>query len=316
MKYGKIAGVPQPVSRAVMGSLIFSPEKKELTFSLLDAFAALGGNCIDTAHIYNGGKSEAAIGLWLDERGNRESIVVLDKGCAPTGPESRVTPECIRADLADNRARLKTSYVDLWVLHRDNPAVPVGPIVEELNAQKAAGKMRAFGGSNWTHTRIQEANEYAYKKGLTGFAVSSPNLSLAEPKEAMWAGCISVSAEGCKWHAENQFPLFAWSSQARGFFSGRFGPGRMGLDPDVMRVYYNAENFERLRRAQEMGRKKNASAIQIAFAYVFNQPFPAYCLFGPANPDELNSSLAAVEIGLTPEELKWLNLEANSITSP
>lgn len=311
MKFGKVNGLAQPVSRAVMGSMIFSPEKKENTYALLDEFVKLGGNCVDTAHCYAGGASEKALGMWLNDRGNREKIYVLTKGCHPYKPnEKRVNPEGIRADLTDSLNRLNCKYVDAWMFHRDDPEVPVGPLVEETNAQIAAGKIRVLGASNWSHHRINEFNEYADKKRLKGFVLNSPHLSLANPKEPMWGGCVMLDTDARKWHEKTQFPLFAWSSQARGFFSGRFAPGKLEGDQDVIRVYYNDENFERLRRANELGAKKGVSAIQIAFAYVMQQPFPTWCLIGPANVDELRSSIGALELTLTPQESKWLNLEA------
>jgi aryl-alcohol dehydrogenase-like predicted oxidoreductase len=292
-----------------MGSMIFSPERKENTYALLDEFVELGGNCIDTAIVYGGGVSEKALGMWLAERGNRDKMIVMDKGCHPTTGPSRVTPEGTKEDIGINLSRLNCQYVDVWMFHRDNLDFPVGPLVEETNAQIAAGKVRVLGASNWSHQRIQAFNEYAYKKRLKGFVLNSPHLSLAQPKEPMWSGCAMLDADGRKWHEKTQFPLFAWSSQARGFFSGRFAPDKLDGDKDVIRVYYNDQNFERLRRATELGRKKNVSAVQIAFAYVMQQPFPTWCLIGPANVDELRSSVAALDLSLTPEESRWLNLE-------
>ncbi len=311
MKYGKVAGIEQPVSRAVLGSMVFGIEgaAKENTYALLDTFLKAGGNCIDTAIVYAGGNSEKAIGMWLHDRGNRDKVVLMDKGCIPDGDKQKVNPEGIRSELATNFSRLNTPYLDVWMFHRDDPSYPVGPLVEELNGYKAKGKIRAFGASNWGHTRIQEFNEYAYKKNLAGFSLSSPHLSLAAAKEPMWGGCAMLDTAARAWHTKEQFPLFAWSSQARGFFSGRFGPDKMSGDPDVIRVYYNAENFERLRRAEELGKKKGVSAIQIAFAYVMQQPFPTFCLIGPANVEELHSSINALELTLTPDESLWLNLE-------
>jgi len=311
MKFGKVPGIDRPVSRAVLGSMVFGTEgeAKARTFALLDTYLELGGNCIDTALIYAGGASERGLGLWLNERGTRDRVLILDKGCHPDTKGSRVHPVGIREEIAENLKRLNTTYLDIWAFHRDDPNYPVGPLVEELNAQKAAGRVRVFGASNWTHTRIQEFNEYAEKKGLQGFALNSPHLSLAAAKEAMWSGCALLDQTARDWHTKHQFPLFAWSSQARGFFSGRFGPGKMDGDPDVIRVYYNDENFERLRRAEKLGRKKGLSAIQIAFAWVMQRPFPTFCLIGPATVDELRSSISALELMLTPEESRWVNLE-------
>src|SRR5207249_9101 len=126
----------------------------------------------------------------------------------------------------DSLARFKTDYIDLYLLHRDDPTVPVGPIIEVLNEHLKAGRIHAFGGSNWTYQRLQEANAYAAEHGLTPFVASSPNFSLADQIEPPWAGCISISgSQGTaarQWYVQQQMALFTWSSLAGGFFSGRF----------------------------------------------------------------------------------------------
>ncbi|MCW8133178.1 MAG: aldo/keto reductase [Planctomycetota bacterium] len=312
MKYGKVEGIQPQVSRAGLGSMVFGTDPAALanTFALIDAFLEAGGNLIDTAHGYGGGKSEEAIGLYLEKRGNRDKLLIETKGCHPYSPEPRVTPQAIASDVSDSLRRMKTSYLDLWLFHRDDPKVAVGPLVDELNAHIAAGRIRAIGASNWSTQRIDEFNEYAHKKGLKGFVVNSPHLSLAAAKEAMWGGCTIADEAAKNWHRNNRMPLFAWSSQARGFFSGRFAPDKLDGDKDVIRVYYSPENFERLRRATELGAKKGLTAIQIAAAYVMSQNFPTWCLIGPANVDELKVSVAALDLELSPEECRWLNLEA------
>ena len=100
-----------------MGSMIFGPEgaAKEKTYTLLDEYLKLGGNCIDTALIYAGGNSERAIGMWLADRGTRDRVIILDKGCHPNGPEPRVTPEAVREDIAINLQRLNTPFIDVWM---------------------------------------------------------------------------------------------------------------------------------------------------------------------------------------------------------
>ena len=307
MNYSNLAGLSKPVSRLVLGSMVCSTDRLEATFALLDAWVAAGGNTIDTAKVY-GQKSELAIGAWMQERGNREQIVLIGKGAHHDASGPRVTPEAIRQDMGESLAHFQTDYVDMYLLHRDNPAVPVGPIVECLNEEKAAGRTRLFGGSNWTSARIQEANDYASAHGLQGFSASSPYFGLAVQNEPAWGGCCYLTAEDKAWHQEHQFPLFPWSSQAGGFFTGRYGPDNRD-NADMVRIYYSEDNWERLRRASELGEKKGCSANNIALAYVLQQSFPVFPLIGPRSVEELEESLRVLSVTLTDDEARWLNLE-------
>jgi aryl-alcohol dehydrogenase-like predicted oxidoreductase len=308
LRYLTLPGIATPFSRIALGAVSFSPDDYPRAAELLDAFIALGGTCIDTAHGYGRGASERALGRWLRERHNRANVVLIDKGCHPIGESGpRVTPEVIHADLAESLERIQTDSIDLYLLHRDDQGVPVGPLIEALNEEYAAGRIRAFGASNWRVERIVEANTYAAQRGLAGFVVSSPNLSLARPKEPMWRGCISATDADRAWHAATQFPLVAWSSQAGGFLSGRFTRDDTS-NPDMLRVWYSEENFERLRRAVELGRQNGTGPIPIALAYVLNQPFPTVALIGPANVTELHDSCRALTIDLTTDELAYLDL--------
>lgn len=305
MRYGRVAGVDKPISRIAMGSMVCKTDELPLSFALLDHFYELGGNCIDTAWVY---RTEATIGHWLSQRGIREEMVLIGKGAHT--PECY--PEALTRQLMETLARLQTDYVDIYFMHRDNPEVPVGEFVECLNEHLRAGRIRAFGGSNWTVERIQAANEYAQAHGLTGFSASSPNLSLAVWNEPMWAGCVSASdAASRAWYTKTQMPLFAWSSQASGFFTGRFKPeDRKRADlAAVVRTWFNDANFRRLERARELARQKGVTSTQIGLAYVLCQPFPTFALIGPRTIEETRTSVQALDVELTPEEMRWLNLE-------
>ncbi len=313
MEYGSIEGIDRPVSRLVLGTMAYRPEPEERYAhwaGMLDAFVAAGGNMFDTAHTYGGGRSEQTLGRWLRERGNREQVLILDKGAHPqAGQPRRVTPDAIDADIAESLERLQTGYVDLYLLHRDDPSVPVGPIVECLNRHVAAGRLRAIGGSNWTSGRIDEANAYADAQGLRPFTASSPNLSLAVAGEPLWPDCVTVDAQELRWYRERQFPLLSWSSQSRGFFSGRFSPEQRDIDPDVTRAFYSDGNWERLRRARELAARKGTTPTRVALAWVLRQPLPTFPLIGPLKPEELGDSLAALQVALSEEERQWLQLE-------
>ena len=141
---------------------------------LIDAYLAVGGNCIDTAHIYGFGESEKALGRWLEQSGRRDDILLITKGCHPHVDEAgqfgppRVTPEAIHSDLSESLERLGTDHVDLYLLHRDDETVPPGPLLEALNEENASGRIRAFGASNWTVKRIDGRTNMRPSTGSPG----------------------------------------------------------------------------------------------------------------------------------------------------
>lgn len=293
-------------TQLIMGTGDLFRLEADQIYKLLDAFVASDGNTIDMAHQYV--QAEEIIGQWMKERGNRQKLKLLTKGAHPDDgePGKRVNPKAITKDLLESLQRLQTDYVDFYALHRDDLDVEVGPIMETLNEHISEGHVRAIGTSNWTIERIREANEYASKNGLVGFTFNSPNLSLAKANEPMWPGCVSAGKEEFEWHKANKMPLFAWSSQAGGFFSGGFSPDKKD-DEDIVRVYYSDENWERYRRAQILAERKSVTPIQIALAYVLNQPFPTAAIVGPMKTDELYSSVQAAGIQLSEQEVSWLD---------
>lgn len=305
MRYIKIPQLEKPVSVIGLGtgSSAFTPNMHDRAAELLDRFLTAGGNLIDTAHIYGFGDSEKTLGRWFRESGRCEEVVLITKGCHPVvdreNPfakpwEPRLTPEAIRADLSESLERLQTNTIDLYLLHRDDESVSVGPLVDALNQEKTRGHIRSFGVSNWRVERIAEANQYAAQHGLNGLAVSSPSLSLAQPKKMLFPGTLFADEATRQWHRAHQLPLLAWSALATGFMSGKFKPDDTS-DENVTQVYYSEENFERLRRAQILARRKNATSAQIGLAYVLQQAFPV-------------SALGTLNVKLKLEEMDFLDL--------
>ncbi len=307
MAYATIPGCAKPISRAVMGTMIYTPNDYPLTFSMLDYFYEIGGNCFDTAHLYAGGQAEIAVGKWINTRGIREQVVILAKGCHTPNDH----PEHIVPQLKISLERMGTSYADLYALHRDNTKYPVSEFIEPLEAERKAGRIRAYGGSNWSTARLQEANDYCKAKGYPGFQLSSPNFSLAVWNKPMWAGCLTASDKASRqWYAKSQVPIFSWSSQASGFFAGRITADTINspdwYQRDAYNAWYNDENAKRLERARELAKKKNTTPTQIALAYVLNQPFPTFALIGPRSIEETRTSCMGVTLKLTPEETNYL----------
>lgn len=331
MKYCKINGLNKEVSKLVFGTatkkLFAAVEKdageKELNeaYSLLDLVYKAGINTFDCAAHYG----EKILGAWMEDRGIREQCVVITKCAHPNEYRQRVTDFDILSDAHDSLKKLKTDCIDIYMLHRDNVETPVSVIVEALNRLYQEGKVKVFGGSNWTHERLEEANEYAYKYNLEPFRVSSPNFGLAQQIADPWKcdakfgdGCVTISgpenAEARKWYQKHQMPVFAYSSLARGLFSGAFkssnpedakhlmdGPGIIG--------YYCEENIERLRRCEILAEEKNISVAQTAIAWIYNQPFEVFALSSPVTEEQIMQNIQAIDIQLTKEEVAWLNLE-------
>ena len=224
MEYSRIPYVEKPVSRLIMGTAVPEMENPETAEKLLDEIFEKGVNTFDTAVQY--GMMEANLGVWVQKRNLRHKVVIITKGAYPNAWRNRLTAHDILSDIHDSFAKMETDYIDIYLLHRDDPGVPVDAIVDVLNQLRSEGKIKAFGGSNWSCERILDANEYAEKKSLIPFTVSSPHFSLAEQIQDPWGGgCLSISgAENEKvreWYAERNMPVFAYSSLARGLPSGK-----------------------------------------------------------------------------------------------
>jgi aryl-alcohol dehydrogenase-like predicted oxidoreductase len=320
MEYGTVPGVDKRVSRLVQGTVPLSFEREAESHQLLDDTFAAGCRTYDTAHGYGRGACETILGSWMKDRGVRDEIVVLGKGAHPYDGRARVTPEDITSDLHESLERQQTDFIDIYVLHRDNPALPVGPIVDVLNEHKRAGKIGVFGGSNWSAARVREANAYAAANGLEGFTVSSPNFSLAVQIQAPWEGCLSISGEAGvaerAWYQENDIPIFPWSSLAGGFFSGRFRRDNLGefteyLDKLCVTSYCSEENFQRLDRVEETANRYGLTVPQIAMAYVLSQPLAVFPLVGCRTGAGYAENAAALGVRLSEPELAWLELRTD-----
>ncbi|HUU96247.1 MAG TPA: aldo/keto reductase, partial [Phycisphaerae bacterium] len=303
MKYGTVPGLDKPVSRLFMGA--DSNSTMPDTAILFDAWFEHGGNAFDTSHGYGNplGACERNLGQWIRNRGIRDQVVVMEKGA--NYPNDN--PKGLTKELLEGLELLQMDQVDIYAIHRDNPDIPIGEWVDVLNENLGAGRMKVFALSNFTLPRLDAFRDYAVRRGLRGFVAVSNQFSLAQVQAPIW-DCYLVSssdAQSRAWFEKTQTPLFSWSSQARGFFTERASRENTS-NPELVRCWYNEDNFGRKERAEELARKRGVLPINIALAYVLNQPFPTFPLIGPKRIAEIRSSLAALEIELSTEELRWL----------
>jgi aryl-alcohol dehydrogenase-like predicted oxidoreductase len=288
---------------------------------LLDAFAEEGGNFVDTARVYGAwvlggeGASERVLGSWLRQRKMHGHFVIATKGGHPklsSMDRSRLSPAEISADLVASLTDLQADQIDLYLLHRDDPAIPVGEILSALNEHLAAGRVRALGASNWSIERLAEAEAYARVHGLASFSVSQVGWSFARVKESAAAlpGMRFIDGESLAYHQRTQLPVMAYSSQAQGFFTGKFDRYRNSLvldsDPASARLYAHADNFARLDRARLLAARLERTPNEVALAYLLRQPFPVYPIVGCRSVEQVHASCAAVSLSLTAEEMAYL----------
>lgn len=322
MKYVSIAGLEKGCSQIIMGTSLFTPARKDEVFAILDAYVANGGNTLDTSRIYSLGQSEEVLALWLKARGNRNRLNIVSKGChhhvdadGRHHPDKvRVRPAIITQDMKESLGRMKVEHFDIYLLHRDDPAMPVDELIDRLEEHRRAGLIRAYGVSNWSTARMEAANAYAAAKGYPALAVNSPSFSLARINEPRWQGCTYADDAYISWHARARLPLFSWASQASGFFTGAYSPENCP-NPDIARVYYSEGNWERKRRAAALAAQKGGSytANHVALAYVLCQPFPVGAVIGPQKATELLDSLTAVGLSLGEREMAWLDLQLDTL---
>jgi aryl-alcohol dehydrogenase-like predicted oxidoreductase len=312
MRYSDIPGTSLKPSAICLGTGGFgSSTPEEDSFRLLDLFAENGGNFLDTAHIYaawlaNGvGASERTIGKWVKSRGNRSKIVVGTKGGHPdlkTMQISRLKPADIRQDLKESLERLQFDSVELYWLHRDDPAIQVGEILGVLNELQSEGKIGAFGCSNWSVGRIQQSHAWAQKNGKRSFCASQIAWSLAlatDPPEG--AGMVYMDDQTERFHRETRLPQIAYSSQANGLFAKPIPEG------GAFRGGYNhAINIKRWHKTQEIAKRHGCSPNQVAVAWLLAQPFPVFPIVGAHKPEQVRDSCGAVKVTLTADEVHAL----------
>lgn len=295
-----IAGVDKVVSRIVLGTMVTElPDDFAAGMTIFDAFFERGGTAFDTAHKYGEGLCDEALGFWMETRGVRDACVVIGKGAH--------TPDCdpdsLTRQLHESLERLRTGHLDVYLLHRDNLDVPVGEFVEVLNEHHRHGRIHAFGGSNWTAARIDEANTYARENRLVEMTVLSNQFSLARMLVPTFEGTVGANEPGfVQWLTERRIPNIAWSSQAAGFFTG--------LPPDgpLAHAWFDGDNLERRSRVASLAKTLDRPPAAIVLAWVLAQPIAILPVIGPRRLPELRTSLEALDIALSADQLDWLDL--------
>jgi aryl-alcohol dehydrogenase-like predicted oxidoreductase len=258
---------------------------------LLDRFYEAGGRALDVANVYRDGESAQAVGGWLRARRSPDGIVVYAKGCHPPN----CLPKLVPSEVDEARRLLGVERIDVFVLHRDEPSLPVAAFADALLEQVASDRIGGFGVSNWTVSRLRELQSYLDRIGEDGLAVFSNHFSLAEMVAEPWPGCLAVDKEQVLALADTDLLILAWSSLATGFFAGR--------DPAS---WDSSGNRARRERATELAEDLGTSTVAVALAYVLHQPDYVLPVVGTLSEDHLDEALSASQLELSPAQLEWL----------
>lgn len=263
---------------------------KKTAFSIMDLYTQNGGNVIDTARLYTNGISESYVGEFIS--GIRDTLYISTKCAHPPLSDmshNRLNEIDIEYDIDTSLKTIGIDYIDIVWLHRDDLSVSVGPVIDTMNKMVKKGKIRYFGASNWTYQRIDEANKYADKTNQSGFIASQPLYNMATRTKVWDSTLVCLDGDEKAKYDKSHFPVFAFSSQAKGFFE-KYSQGTLSekakeryLNDDTLKTY------ERIKKsAQESGNTISYTALSML---IKQSNFDVFPIIGPSNVEQLKSTL-------------------------
>ena len=320
MIYSKISGTDLCASKLVLGTDAFGTSlPTEDSFSLMDEFICAGGNILDTASVYAdwlGGEksaSEKTIGKWLSERKCREKIIISTKGGHPDCNNMRIprlSKEDIAFDLENSLLNLKTDYIDIYWLHRDDESRAVEEIVETLNCHVRSGKVRYLGASNWRYERIKQANEYAKKCGLAPFIASQIQYSVARLNENSLVNNMlgmSYNDEEYQKYALDDLSMFSYSSVAKGFFNLVINGFSDKLSESAKNEYMNDYNLALADRLKHLSEEKNTNISALVLSILTSdKKLNVFAQVGTRKLSHLKEAFEFEKLQLSDEEVEFI----------
>ena len=301
----RIGGTDLDVFGLCLGTNIFGwTADQAQSFAVLDAYAAAGGNFLDTADVYSawvdghqGGESEAVIGNWLAARGNRQKFVIATK----VGLMGGLSETGIHHGIEASLRRLQTDHIDLYYVHLDDPEVPLRETLTALDALVRAGKVRYIGASNYKPERLAEALAISERDGLARFVALSPHYNLMERSYE------TTLAEVC---ARNGISCVPYYSLAKGFLTGKY---RRGQPHDSQRpgrhnggAYLDERGLRVLGALDEAAAAHETTLAAVALAWLRAQPTVIAPISSARTPEQLAELLPMTELDLTASELERL----------
>lgn len=314
MRYAQIPGVGKRASVICMGTDVMgSSRSTELSHKLLDMYAEIGGNFIDTARVYGqtedgASLSERCVGSWIKSRGMRGSIVLATKGAHynTRTHQKRLSRADIIGDCEHSLDDLGVDFIDIYWLHRDDEDRPVEEIIDSVNELVSRGYVGALGASNWSARRLQSANEYASRAGRRGFIADQPQWSLARRAVPGDPTLVQMHDELRRFHESTGMAAVPYSSQAKGFYSKLHALGADALEMRSIKPYACDANIRKLEAVERIARRHGVSVGAVALGYLLGQKFPVFPIVGVSREEYMSDVKQAGDIALTAGEVAEL----------
>jgi aryl-alcohol dehydrogenase-like predicted oxidoreductase len=305
-----LPGTALSVSRICLGGNRLGGELDEAgSFALLDAYVGMGGNFIDSAHIYADwipgnvtSSSEKMLGRWMRAR-SPEGLVIATKGGHPglaADAAPRLDAGSLRKDATEALDNMGLSTIDLFNVHRDDPSRPAAEIVGALEEMRREGVIRHYACSNWSTARMEEAKAAAMASGAEGFVANQPEWSLAARNpESLAADAQVMDAGMLAFHKRTGLAVIPYSAQAKGYFDKAGG----ALPPALAAAYDNPANRSLADRLRAVAARHGVRPTEVMLAILLRSPVVVVPIVGPRDIAQLKSSVACLDIALTDADL-------------
>lgn len=282
------------------------------SFAVLDAYAAAGGNHLDTADVYSswvegnsGGESETIIGRWMKDRGNRDQILVATKA----GRFGRLTAANITGWAEASLRRLQSDHIDLFYLHHDDRDVPLEEQLDALDGLVRAGKVRAIAASNYDAARLTEALAISEREGFASFVALQPYYNLLERAKSS-DGDVPYEGALQQLAVERGLAVFPFFSLAMGFLAGKYRPGGAAVQSaraDGASAYLQtARGPAALAALDEVAAAHGTTVAAVALAWTLAQPGIAAPIASARTTEQLADLLPVATLRLAEDELAKL----------
>lgn len=310
--YVRLGNSGLKVSRLCLGTMNFGNERwgcdEPTSVKVIDRFLESGGNFIDTANVYAGGRSEEIVGRAIAAR--RDEVVLATKGFNPqegTGPNDRGNSRVnLTRSLEGSLRRLGTDHVDLYQVHSWDSTTPVEETMATLDDFVHQGKVRYIGCSNWLASQVVEGQTAARLAG------GAPLVSL-QPQYSLVVRDIEIDVLPTA--ERHGLGVIVWSPLAGGLLTGkhsqtsspedsRFGKVAEGDIWELLkRALFTDHNFEIVDKVGEVAKSHDSTHSAVAIGWTIAQPGVTSAIIGPRTVEQLEDNLAAESLQLAPEAL-------------